>query len=69
LVVDSVKKYQNKPATPQVLAYDKEAKGKIIQVGAGRSAAESLRTTQGSDAEKSKDNASLENDLNRRKGA
>jgi HD-GYP domain-containing protein (c-di-GMP phosphodiesterase class II) len=69
LVVDSVKRYQNKPATPNVLAYDKEAKGKIIQVSPGHSVAESLRTQQSGEPHKSNEPNEVSGDLNRRKGA
>jgi hypothetical protein len=69
LVVDSVKQFQNKPATPNVLAYEKESKGKIIQVAPGKTAADSLRTAQPTEAERTKDAVSASGDLNRRKGA
>ena len=71
MVVDSVKKFQNLAAPVTTLSYEKETKGKIIQVEPGRSAAESLRIAQEKSREKEKGKES-ENDLSeelRRKGA
>ncbi len=71
MVVDSVKKFQNLAAPVTTLSYEKETKGKIIQVEPGRSAAESLQIAHEKSREKEKAKES-ENDLSeelRRKGA
>ena len=71
MVVDSVKKFQNLAAPVTTLSYEKETKGKIIQVEPGRTAAESLRIAHEKSREKEKEKEN-ENDLSeelRRKGA
>ncbi|MEY3903992.1 MAG: hypothetical protein RL189_3298 [Pseudomonadota bacterium] len=43
MVVDSVKKFQNMPPPQQTLNYEKEAKGRVIQLDGSKSLSDSLR--------------------------
>lgn len=51
MVVESVKKFQNMPAPQNTLKYEKEAKGKIIQLDGSKSFSESLREKEAAETQ------------------
>lgn len=70
LVVDSVKKFQNMPPPVNTLSYEKESRGKVLQIEPGRTAADAVRAAQGkaNPPEQSADE-SPSKDIHKRKGA